>query len=141
MACYAPNTPSPISSSQIGYSVSHTLNTLTATSVNEYQATSVFINNIPVGVWSLSGNVYAVGPNSNSQCVTHVYASVLTDLNVIVCTAGFKGGTSNPLFNIYTPYSGVFYSDGTSDLSVNYGIASTVVGAGIFGSIVLTKIA
>ena len=138
MACYAPNTPSPISSSQIGYSVSYTLSTLTATFANTYEATSVFINNIPVGVWSLSGNVFAVGPNFNSQCVTHVYASVIKDLNVTVCSAGFKG---DPLFNIYTPYNGVFYSDGTSDLSVNYGITSTVVGAGIYGSIVLTKIA
>ena len=143
MACYAPNTPLPTSSTQIGYSVIHVLNTASTSTTHLSATMSTYINTVPIGVWSLSGYVTAEG-QSNRALVTQAYANVSTDQGILVSMSGLDIGASNtnPFVSILLPFTGVFYSAGNLNLTVQLLVrSSSTTICNSYGSIVLTKIA
>ena len=144
MAYYSPNTPSPSSSSQIGYSYKTSLvNATTNGQVNVLHYQNTVISSVPVGVWIISGNVTGAG-TSNAQVLTEVGCTI-TVTGLLVSSTGFSvnnNTTDNPCSYMYCDLGGVFHSNGTASLTVQITVrSSSSTTCSGFGAIILTKIA
>jgi hypothetical protein len=147
MACYAPNTPLPTSSTQIGYSYTTDLTRATTTTANSAISETTTITNVPVGVWMIYGNVLG-GGSGNAQVLTYVSCQIHKNSasGDLVSSSAFstnQNNNDNPISYLYLTPTGVFHSDGLTDIIIIISVrsSSTSTTSSASGSVILTKIA
>jgi hypothetical protein len=114
MSYKASNTPNPTSPIQIGYSMSLTANEAKSTVANITVSVSTTNSNIPIGVWIISGYSLTAG-FSNATVATNGDCIISYSTGDVIAQSGFQ---SPAISYKYLNPTGIFYSDGTTDIVV-----------------------
>ena len=143
MSYSSSSTPNPTLETQIGYTrvldLDPNASATTGTSANSLSTSTINFTTTPRGVWMISGTILATS-NNNSKVLKEAYINIQAG-GGNTAYSGFK--SDDALNYIYLNPSGVFYSNGSTRLYIDFGVRTVGVNTATItvNQLKITKIA